>query len=45
MLVTIGKIEIITQTMTAGTCPPPNIEQIIGTIARIGIAWRATRYG
>ena len=45
MLVTIGKIEIITHTKMRAPIPPPKTELISGTMARTGRAWAATRYG
>jgi hypothetical protein len=45
VLVTIGKIEIITQTKMREPIPAPNTELISGTMASTGMACRATRYG
>ena len=45
VLVTIGKIEIITHTKMRAPMPPPNTEPINGTIASTGSACAATRYG
>ncbi len=45
VLVTIGKIEIITHTKMRAPIPPPKTELISGTIASTGSAWAATRYG
>jgi hypothetical protein len=41
----IGKREMITQTMIRDRCPVPHQNEMSGTIARIGIAWRVTMNG
>ena len=45
MFDTIGTIEMITQTMMRVFSLYPKIDPRTGEMTRIGIAWRATRYG
>ena len=42
---TIGKIEMITQTRIREPNPKPKMLPMSGTMARIGMAWAAIRYG
>ena len=43
MFDTIGKIEMITQTRIREPKPNPKMVPMIGTMARIGMAWAAIR--
>ena len=45
VLDTIGKIEMITHTRTREPNPKPKMLPMSGTMARIGMAWAAIRYG